>query len=61
MQPQLIRKNRYQVGDYIVQKYANRWRIVPLKERRLGCIYRADDAVHQATSLQGALAWLAAH
>ncbi|MDP6969350.1 MAG: hypothetical protein QGG88_09635 [Gammaproteobacteria bacterium] len=55
MEVQLIRRNRYQVGEYIVQKRQQQWWVFPLCSTRTGCIARVHEVLYFAPSLEAAI------
>jgi hypothetical protein len=60
MEVQLIRRNRYQVGEYIVQKRQQQWWVFPYDSTRVGCIARVHEVLYFAPNLDAAVGWLEA-
>ena len=60
MEVKLVRRNRYQVGDYIVQKRQQQWWVFPYNSKRIGCIARVHEVVYFSPSLETAINWLEA-
>lgn len=57
----LIRRNRYQVGDYVVHKYDRQWRAAKDEEKRRGCLTTAREVVYQSEDLDRVISWCKAH
>lgn len=57
----LIRRNRYQIGCYVVHKYNRYWRVAMDDLKRRGCFIPAHEVIFQSESLDEALGWCKAH